>query len=91
MNDVKSKTLSEQKLRKIAEALLFLASIRVVMEKQIQDKAPPSLLLHVAYIRTYAWLVGQIRDYMCSNNRELCNKRTMQQPQAVKKVGVDDR
>ena len=78
MNDVKSKTLSEQKLREIAQALLFLASIRAVMEKQIQDKAPPSLFLLMAYIRTYAWLVGQIRDYICSNNRELCNKRTVQ-------------
>ncbi len=47
MNDVKSKTLPEEKLREIAEALLFLASARAVMEKQIQDRAPPSLFLFV--------------------------------------------
>jgi len=64
-----AKTIPEQKLRKIAEALLFLASVRVVMEKQVQDKAPPSLSLLTAYIRTYTWLVGQIvellKSYSC--------------------------
>ena len=54
-----AKVIPEQKLREIAEALLFLASAKVVMEKQVQDNAPPSPLLLVAYIKTYAWLVNQ--------------------------------
>jgi len=62
------KKLPEEKLRKIAQALLFLASARAVMEKQAQDNAPPSLLLLIAYIRTYAWLVGQIIELSKSHS-----------------------
>jgi|YelNatPaOPRAMG01_1025707.scaffolds.fasta_scaffold82151_1 hypothetical protein len=70
MIDVKSKTLPEQKLREIADALLFLAIARAVMEKQIQDNASPSLFLLVIYIRTYAWLVGQIVEIFKSHSCE---------------------
>ena len=73
MNDVKCETPSEQKLREIAQALLFLVSARAVMEEQVQNNAPPSLLLLVAYIRTYAWLVDQIIGLFKSNSCEKVN------------------
>jgi len=65
---MKNGALSEEKVRRIAQALLFLASVKTVMEKQVQDNAPPSLLLLTAYIRTYVWLVGQIIELYKSHS-----------------------
>jgi hypothetical protein len=64
----KDRALSEEKMRKIAQALLFLAIAKDAMEKQVQNRAPPSLLLLTAYIRTYAWLVGQIIELSKSHS-----------------------
>jgi hypothetical protein len=75
VNDEKCKKLPEEKLRKIAQALVFLASVRAVMESYIRDPDdyPPSPFLLVAYIRTYAWLVGQIielsKSYSCGEHK----------------------
>jgi hypothetical protein len=67
---VKCKKLPEEKLRKIAQALVFLASARTVMESHIRDPDdyPPSPFLLVAYIRTYVWLVGQIIELLKSHS-----------------------
>jgi hypothetical protein len=67
---VKCKKLPEEKLRKIAQALVFLASVRTVMENYIRDPDDyqPSPFLLMAYIRTYAWLVGQIIELSKSHS-----------------------
>jgi hypothetical protein len=64
------KKLPEEKLRKIAQALVFLASARAVMESYIRDpdSYPPSPFLVATYIRTYAWLVGQIIELSKSHS-----------------------
>jgi hypothetical protein len=67
---VKTITIPEQKLREIAQALVFLASVKAVMEKEMPEGVPPSLPLIVAYIRTYVWLIGQIRELFKNHSCE---------------------